>query len=447
MPPVCPEAKYRCSARFLTMASHAPRRALTRAMIEQALKAGAPAGQELVLNDSMPGLALRIRGNVGSWSFRYRPRGAGRSEQPRRVTLGRFPALSPEDARQAAKKFTGEIASGADPAIAIKAEKRRAKHALASCLDDYERHILKRGLTGVGAIMSSLRRGLAVLAGEDIAAVTRKQVVDCIEAVEAAGKPGAALYLRRHVRTFLERELERGTIPFNPMAGLRRPRKSRVEQLAKQRTGRALSDDELVAVWRAAQELGPFGSLLRFCMLTGARRNEAATLLWSDVVADESDAGRDDGKHSLKIVLPAERTKNGREHQIPVVGLLEDLLTSTPKQRGSDYVFGSMRSRGPLAGWTQLLRRAHAASGTKDWTIHDLRRSFRSKLTDLGVAFETAEACIAHAPAELTQVYDRSAQWAQRKAATQAFSLWLQGALKKGGDASNVVQLPSKKVV
>ena len=99
---------------------------LTRAKIEKFVAAGVPPGKlEAVLWDSaVTGLGLRMRltGSV-SWLFLYRPKGAGRSVPSRKATLGSWPSLSLDAARAAARIKAGEVASGADPALARRVEK------------------------------------------------------------------------------------------------------------------------------------------------------------------------------------------------------------------------------------------------------------------------------------------------------------------------------------
>jgi integrase len=51
---------------------------------------------------------------------------------------------------------------------------------------------------------------------------------------------------------------------------------------------RILTDDELRAVWKAALATeSPYGSLVRFLLLTGARRDEARKMPWSEIVDGE----------------------------------------------------------------------------------------------------------------------------------------------------------------
>jgi integrase len=65
--------------------------------------------------------------------------------------------------------------------------------------------------------------------------------------------------------------------------------------------------------------------------------------------------------------------------------------------------------------------------------IHDLRRTVRTYLSELGVASDVAELCLNHRPAGIRGVYDRSELIEQRYAALQKWQNYLQNLLQVGG--------------
>ena len=267
---------------------------LTRAKIEKFVSAGVPAGKsQAVLWDGMvTGLGLRLRlGGAASWTFQYRPKGVGRAEPSRKVTLGSWPTLAIDAARSAAQAMAGAVALKQDPATDLRDERNRERRNVSKALDEYERAITRRKLVNVPTIMSTLRRGLAPLAAREIDALTRADLVERIEALEAAGLPGAAADLRKHARSLLEWAVSRGLVQFNVLAGLRRPRSSRAERLGEESKGKALSDEEIVALWNGAAAMGPFGGLMRLGLLTGMRRSELAGLRWDDVHGRQDHVG------------------------------------------------------------------------------------------------------------------------------------------------------------
>ena len=275
---------------------------LTKVKIEKFVSGGVPDGKsQTVLWDGMvTGLGLRLRlGGAASWMYAYRPKGLGRGGPARKLTLGQWPGVTLDAARTAARAKAGEVALGSDPAAVLRAKRSRERSTVSAALDEFERVLIRRKIVRAKSAMSALRRGLAPLMNREIDALTRKDFINQIEALENAGKPGAAMDLRAHSRSWLEWCVTRGLAPFNPLAGLRRPRSSRAERLENERKGKALSDPEIVALWNGVCAMGAFGGLVRLGLLTGMRRNELAGLRWSNV--------RDD-----RIMLGASATKTER---------------------------------------------------------------------------------------------------------------------------------------
>jgi integrase len=230
--------------------------------------------------------------------------------------------------------------------------------------------------------------------------LTRVNFIERIEALESAGKPGAASDLRKHSRSLLEWSVSRGLIPFNPLAGLRRPRPSRAERLEDEGKGRALSDEEVAAIWASAGSLGPFGGLMKLGLLTGMRRSEVAGLKWSDV--------RDD-----RIVIEAHGTKTGIRHEVPLTPAMRAVLAAQRKTTSS-LVFPSTRKPDTqLSGWSKLIPVIVRLSGVS-FRLHDLRRTTRTIMSQAGVADDVAELAIGHVRRSLVAIYNKDDAWAAR---------------------------------
>jgi hypothetical protein len=266
---------------------------LTRSVIE---KAKVPPGKlQIMLWDTViSGFGVRcLPGGAKTFVYRYRPHGGGRSVNPRLLKLGAFPSISLDDARKAARIHAGDVAKGKDPAGQRTEERRRNRATLGKLLAEngpYELHLKERGLVNIKPAMSSLRRGLKARMAADVAALSRNDIVTAIGELTRIGKRGAAADLRKYSRTFCEWTVEQGLAKFNPMAGLRAPSRTRHQRLQDtEDKGKALSDAEVVAVWRAAQTMqdraergepitGTFGALVQLALLTGMRRGELSQL-------------------------------------------------------------------------------------------------------------------------------------------------------------------------
>ena len=290
--------------------------AFTKTAVEQFIKAGVPEGKpHSTLRDGR-GLCLRLLpSGAASWQFVYRLWGAGRSGTQKTVTIGGWPGVDEKKAVEEAKRLAGDVAERRDPRADIREAKRRERAVLATALDDYGVWVVSRRLRAAKLMMSLLRRGLSHLIQRDLAELDRVVLIDAIERIERSGRAGAARDFRKHLRTFLNRQLSLGVIAVDPLAGYRMPATTKEDTLEAEEHGKALDEGEILAVWRATSALGgPFGGLVRMGVLTGLRRGELAAMRWDWIDRD-----------ALKITLPGKVMKNGREHAIPITGLIAKL--------------------------------------------------------------------------------------------------------------------------
>jgi integrase len=190
---------------------------------------------------------------------------------------------------------------------------------------------------------------------------------------------------------------------------------------------RVLAGWELRAIWNASLAEPVFGPFVRFLAATGLRRTNAASVKRDHV----------DWKRKM-LTIP--RTKEGRVFLLPLNAVaLEaiDAALSRPAGRPetqrrrdrrieriteSDYVFSA--SGKPLNAWSKMTDRLRAGAPkvTERWTLHDLRRTFRTGLSELGVEYQIAERCIDHVVGDAAaQTYDR---WQYLEEKRDAFDRW-----------------------
>ena len=111
----------------------------------------------------------------------------------------------------------------------------------------------------------------------------------------------------------------------------------------------------------------------------------------------------------LRITVPALNMKSGRTHEVPITPMLARLLDATPN-RGGGLVFPSEARHGgasPLRGWTAHVARLRRESGIEKVTLHDLRRTFCSKVTALGFGRDAMNRITNHKEGGIADVYDR----------------------------------------
>jgi integrase len=133
---------------------------------------------------------------------------------------------------------------------------------------------------------------------------------------------------------------------------------SRVKTKERART-RTLNDDELRRLWAATERPGPFPALVRFLLLTGARRSEAAELPRAEI--DGAD-----------WTLPATRNKTKVDLVRPLSAVALAVIAGQP--RTSSYVFAKDDGH-PLRGFSAHKKALDQASGVTGWRLHDCRRT------------------------------------------------------------------------
>lgn len=370
-----------------------------------------------------PGLLLRVyRTGHKVFLVAYRI-GIGRKGKQRWHRIGDAAAISLKAARETARAVLDEVAKGGDPAGERKEAARRERARLGPALDRYKaaletRHVVKRD-----EVVSLLRRELLKPLGNiDLAEIDRPMIIDRLDAVAKSGRPGAARELRVRAGVFLGWCVDEGLMKASPLAGWRQPRRTRAQRL--EQPGRALADHELPIFWNIAGTAGwPFGPYLQMLLLLGQRRTETAMMRWSDIDGDV-------------WIIPAEVTKSGREHGVPLPRQAVAILDGLPRLKSSGFAFPGRHGR-TMTGWNTRLRPIYeqtAACGMPPWTPHDLRRSMRTGLGRLGVDPVISELLLNHAVSdELTAIYDRGEYWQQRVDAAARWADHVVGTVEGGG--------------
>jgi integrase len=348
-------------------------------------------GQAEIFDLGYPGLALRM-GNGGAKSFVLFHRANGKLT---RTTLGRWPRVTLSDARNAWRR----VAEGKAPTV----EQESNGELFASVaeqwlrLDCAPRHKASSLKVTERIVDHDL---LPALGQRHIDQITRRDIASLIDGVVARA-PAKARGVHAALHRLLRWSVGRGIITSNPMEGMETPGKPSSRE-------RVLTDAELASVLQACE--GPHGNAVRLLILTGARREEVAQLKWSEI---EGDA----------IHLTNSRSKNGQAHIIPLSAPASELLASLPRIADSEFVF-TVDGAKPIGAWSHAKRKLDAASGVKNWVIHDTRRTVATGLQKLGVGLQTVEAVLGHTSgsrAGVVGVYQRHDFAAEKAAALESW--------------------------
>lgn len=361
-----------------------------------------------------------------------------------RRAIGRFPIISLAEARTEAKRLLAEKTLGKvrpqsityEQAVKVfleeKGERRRSR-----TVADHKRHLGLLGFKG------------------QLADVTHQDLERKLKRLP----PSEFNHRLACAKTFFRWAQKKRYRQDDPTVGLSphtRPSRSRV-----------LSDAELQLIWRACEQstvsprkadlpsectanagLGGrralpthFATIVRLLILTGQRKGEIANLradYFSCTTQSKSlsassslpgHSSRPDGSSTgLTNVdlctLPPTLTKNGREHAFPLGAVSTAILTSL-LTAGSTLLFPARgKTNAPFSGWSKAKSQLDKLSGVADWTLHDLRRTFATRLAELGVAPHVIERLLNHVTGSMSpiaRVYNRATFLAEMR---QAVDLW-----------------------
>ena len=126
-------------------------------------------------------------------------------------------------------------------------------------------------------------------------------------------------------------------------------------------------------------------------------------------------------------VIPADRSKNGKPHVVPLSAYAVSLFTGIPRFLNCDFVFTTTR-RSPISGFSKALRRLWVATDASDWRLHDLRRTAASGMARAGVAPHVVEKVLNHVSGTISgvaAVYNRYAYDPEKRQALEDWGAFL----------------------
>jgi integrase len=367
----------------------------------KSIKPASPGKRLIIYDAQVPGFGVRVT-DKGAISFVLVDRYPG-SPHPTARLIDRYPAVSLAKARGVAREWKEDLRHGVDPK-AKEAQRQRAEE--------------RRRATTFGAVfalfaddhLSTLRSGHAVKA-----AIARHVIphwgdrpiselkrIDVRELMLALRKtvPVQTNRVLTNLKVFFNWCLEQELIESSCVAGIKRPTKEITRD-------RVLVDAEIRAIWHVCGALGAIGRALRFMLATGQRRTEVGSMKWSELNLAER-----------MWILPRERAKAGRSHEVPLSSLALSILEECP--RLEPFVFTTNGTR-PVRAWGQA-KAALDGLGIADWRLHDLRRTCASNLARCGVDRITISKILNHSEGGVTSIYDRYARDSEKRRAMNRWS-------------------------
>lgn len=409
----------------------------------------------------VPGLQVRVFPS-GARVFQFRYTFAG---QPRRMSLGPCDALGLKLARERHQEAYRLIGRGIDPqehraqqqeAAAREKARREAEITVGALVEEFVAEYVRKNHKDPAQAERLLEKEIvAKWRDRKVTELRRRDAVLLIRPV-AKRAPAVANDLVAAIKQLFGFAADVGHLETNPMAGLRRVSKETPRE-------RKLSVDEIHQLWHTIDEritTQPGGTLkkgrpdkrgtkdapkltrplalgIKLLLATGQRRGELLGATWSEFDLDDAKVW----------TIPKERSKNGKEHVVPLSSLALELLGELKKLAGdSIYLFPTAHSkrRGSAPMDEKSLTRAVARNqcALEHWTPHDLRRTASSHMHRIGVDPIVVEKVLNHTLPGMLRVYNAHDYANEKRDALDRWATELRSII---AGKSNVVALPPKR--
>jgi integrase len=332
---------------------------------------------------SLVGFGARRQRRHVHYLLRYRIDG-----RQKFISIGRHGMWTPDTARNEARRLLGLVASKTDPAServrpaeTFGAELERYLERKRSALKPRSLELIKHHLQVHAKSLHSLR----------LAEVNRRAIATLLGGIEQHSGPVARNRVRSSLSAFFNWAVREGLLDLNPVLGTGKADEGHSRE-------RTLTNIELTQVLNALSRT-QFSDIVRLLILTGQRREEIGGLRWAEIDLDRN-----------VIVFPPERTKNRRQHELPLSTQVRAILERQPRREGRDYVFGV--GAGGFSGWSDCKATLAARAKLKaEWRLHDLRRTAATMMADSGVLPHIIEAVLNHVSghrAGVAGIYNRA---------------------------------------
>ena len=389
--------------------------------IQKAVKAASGCTSEYRIKGAR-GLVLHVLpSGTATWYFHYDAE-VGKRRERRKLKIGRLDDATLAQALGEAERLRPLIRQGADP-VSQKAASREAitfADLAAERLDkgdplrpgtlrDY-RHVLgKDVLPAIGNIPAP--------------AVTRDDVIRVLDVISARGSNRRADTARAVISSIFSHGLDRGLVSDNPATGLRNRHDYQPRDVIA-------SPADIRLLWSAMDDgeaaMSPtIATIVRLALLTGLRRTEIAAARKEELDLDST---------SPALTIPRGRAKNRNAHRVPLSRQAASLFRQAVEAAGeSEFVFPGERSPSHIASRSvsKAMERTRDKLGIKDITMHDLRRTAGTYMSQYGVPKDVRERILNHGgmrKGSITEsVYNRYEYDAEKRAALELWADALAG--------------------
>jgi integrase len=363
------------------------------------------------------GLSIRVTpAGVKSWIYRYTFNGI-----PRRMTLGNYPGIGLADARTRHGEAMQELQRGIDPGVKAAQAKSKMKAAptVEGLLKEFCEMELDAQPSGAERRRLIEKDALQPWGKRKVSSITRRDAVLLLDGVRKRAPVGANRLQGVLVRMF-NFAAERGIIEHSPLVGMRRKK--------EKARARVLDDKEIKALWNALdlerKDIDiymPTKLALKMILLTGQRPGEVSGMRW-----DQIEGGW--------WTIPEELYKTREGNRVPILPMAAAVIEEARIYSSAiPFVFASSHTQKTKKGeqkgealtvraLSNAIRRHRTEMGIDEhFTPHDLRRTLRTRLAEVGIADIVAEKVLGHKLQGVLAIYNRYSYDTEKR---QALAQW-----------------------
>lgn len=340
-----------------------------------------------------------------------------------RITLGTYPEISIDEARQETLLIRSKASKGIDPRLEMRAGNLlRISNSVEIVAQEFiEKYAKTHTVAWRNAERAYLNYVIPYIGKRPIESITRSDIHKLLDRIIAEGKTGTAREVKKHLCTLFNWAINREICKHNPVLNL-----TRKDLKPNENAGRALQDDEVKAIWKGMERLGyPFGPLYQLLLLTGQRKSE-----WANARLDEIN------QTEQYLEVPRTRYKSRRDHIVPFSDIVKQAVENLPAWSHENYyLFSTQRGRVAVSGFAQAKKRLDEYAleelcklrGVKttelpSYRLHDFRVTCETRLANLGFNQEVRDRVLGHAAPGLQKTYNKYDYTAEKREALQAYA-------------------------
>ena len=376
------------------------------------------------------GLSVKVtKSGAMTWVFAYRL--GGRSAKPQRLKLGNYPDMPLKLAREKRDQCRAWLADSKDPRHQLNLTTSETLKPVT--VEDALRYWIAEYATDNRANVKRHKAQLEKHIYSYIGALPLSQCetrhwLECFDRMKKDA-PVATGYVFQMCKQALKFCRVRRYAVSNALDDLTIPDVGK-----KQEKGdRDHTDEEIGQLWRASQQLKfkpYYAAMLRLLVAFGCRSQEVRLSTWSEW----------DLKKWVWTV-PKEHSKGGTKIVRPIPDVMRPIIEGLHREhKDSGLLLGEIKQSSAVSAWGRLVwkRLGHA----EPWSLHDIRRTFATKLNDLGVGPHVVEQLLGHIMPGVMAVYNLS-QYMPEK--LEALNMWCERLGVLAGEHENVILLQVKK--